>query len=71
MKTSEENQKLDIKGEHPAPLPEKIITLPILQTSKESELVLDHLMGSGTSGRVCDKLGRSFVGYDLKNNLYI
>jgi len=24
-------------------------------------------MGSGTTGRVCDKLGRSFVGYDLKN----
>jgi len=23
-------------------------------------------MGSGTTGRVCDKLGRSFVGYDLK-----
>jgi len=23
-------------------------------------------MGSGTTGRVCDKLGRSFVGYDLR-----
>ncbi|MCH1548237.1 MAG: site-specific DNA-methyltransferase [Flavobacteriaceae bacterium] len=23
-------------------------------------------MGSGTTGRVCDKLGRRFVGYDLK-----
>jgi len=23
-------------------------------------------MGSGTVGRVCDELGRSFVGYDLK-----
>jgi len=23
-------------------------------------------MGSGTTGRVCDKLRRSFVGYDLK-----
>jgi len=23
-------------------------------------------MGSGTTGRVCDKLGRGFVGYDLK-----
>jgi len=22
-------------------------------------------MGSGTTGRVCDQLGRSFVGYDL------
>jgi len=24
-------------------------------------------MGSGTTGRVCDKLGRRFVGYDLNN----
>jgi len=28
--------------------------------------VLDPFMGSGTTGRVCDMLGRSFVGYDLK-----
>jgi len=28
--------------------------------------VLDPFMGSGTTGKVCDKLGRSFVGYDLK-----
>ena len=66
VRTSVANQKLDIEGEHPAPFPEEIITLPILQTSKESELVLDPFMGSGTTGRVCDKLGRSFVGYDLK-----
>ena len=39
---------------------------PILQTSKEFELVLDPFMGSGTTGRVCDNLKRSFVGYDLK-----
>ena len=48
-------------------MPEEIITLPILQTSKEFELVLDPFMGSGTTGRVCDKLGRRFVGYDLKD----
>ena len=45
---------------------EEIITLPIFQTSKEFEVILDPFMGSGTTGRVCDKLGRSFVGYDLK-----
>jgi ParB/RepB/Spo0J family partition protein len=67
VRTSVANQKLDIEGEHPAPFPEEIITLPILQTSKEFELVLDPFMGSGTVGRVCDKLGRNFVGYDLKD----
>ncbi|MDA9294830.1 DNA modification methylase [Flavobacteriaceae bacterium] len=66
VRTSVANQKLDIDGEHPAPFPEEIITLPILQTSKEFELVLDPFMGSGTVGRVCDKLNRCFVGYDLK-----
>ncbi|MGB1020350.1 MAG: DNA methyltransferase, partial [Flavobacteriaceae bacterium] len=29
-------------------------------------MVLDPFMGSGTTGRVCDELGRSFLGYDLK-----
>jgi len=28
--------------------------------------VLDPFMGSGTTGRVCEKFGRSFVGYDFK-----
>ena len=65
VRTSVANQKLNIKGEHPAPFPNEIITLPILQTSKEFELVLDPFMGSGTTGRVCDQLRRSFVGYDL------
>ena len=36
----------------------------------EVELVLDPFMGSGTVGRVCDKLERDFVGYDLKNYWY-
>ena len=58
--------KFHIEGEHPAPFPEEIITLPILQTSKEFELVLDPFRGSGTTGKVCDKLKRCFVGYDLK-----
>jgi len=66
VRTSVANQKLNIQGEHPAPFPNEIITLPLLQTSKEFELVLDPFMGSGTVGRVCDKLGRSFVGYDVK-----
>jgi len=66
VKTSEENQKLDIKGEHPAPFSDEIITLPILQTSNEGNLVLDPFMGSGTVGKVCDQKNRSFVGYDIK-----
>ncbi len=65
VRTSVANQKLKIEGEHPAPFPTEIITLPILQTSKKGELILDPFMGSGTVGRVCDTLQRNFVGYDL------
>ena len=32
-----------IEGEHPVPFPEEIITLPILQNSKEFELEADAL----------------------------
>jgi len=66
VRTSVSNQKLNIQGEHPAPFPNEIITIPILQTSKEFELVLDPFMGSGTTGRVCNNLRRNFIGYDLK-----
>ena len=64
--TSVANQKVNIEGEHPALFHEEIITLPFLQTSKEFESVLDPFMGSGTVGRLCNKLEKRFVGYDLK-----
>ena len=66
VRTSVSNQKLNIEGEHPAPFPEQIVILPILQTSKEHDIILDPFCGSGTVGRVCDKVNRSFVGYDIK-----
>ncbi len=50
----------------PAPFPENIVTLPILQSSQEGDLVLDLFMGAGTTGRVANKFNRRFVGYDVK-----
>ena len=55
--------------EHPAPFPEQIITLPILQTTNEGDLVLDPFMGTGTTGKVANGLDRRFIGYDLENYL--
>jgi DNA modification methylase len=52
--------------EHPAPFPEQIVTLPVLQTTDEGDIVLDPFMGSGTTGKVANRLGRRFVGYDVK-----
>jgi len=55
--------------EHPAPFPEQIIVLPILQTSKIGDTVLDPFCGTGTVGKVCDEFDRSFIGYDLNIDL--
>jgi len=38
----------------------------LLLNLTEVNLIYDTFMGSGTTGRVCHQLGRSFVGYDLK-----
>ena len=50
--------------EHPAPFPESIVTLPVLQTTDEGDLVIDPFMGTGTTGKVANQYGRRFVGYD-------
>jgi len=55
--------------EHPAPFPEQIVTLPVLQTTDWGDLVLDPFMGSGTTGKVANGLGRRFVGYDVTDYL--
>ena len=60
------NQKFDNNIEHPAPFPEKIVILPVLQTTNEGDLVCDPFTGSGTTGRVAQQNNRRFVGYDIK-----
>ena len=46
------NQKLTEGVEQPAPFPEKIVILPVLQTTNEGGLVLDPFCGSMTTGKV-------------------
>jgi len=60
------NQKLNDDVEHPAPFPEKIVILPVLQTTNTGDLVLDPFMGSGTTGNVAIRYERRFVGYDVQ-----
>ena len=52
--------------DHPAPFHENIVKLPILQTSREYDLVLDPFCGVGTVGKVANDMNRRFVGYDIK-----
>jgi len=51
--------------QHPSPFPHKLVVLPILQTTKENDLVLDPFHGSGTTGDVAIAYNRKYVGYDI------
>ncbi len=53
-----------IFGKHPTQKPEKIVKRVILASSNIGDLIFDPFCGSGTTGVVCKKLGRKFVGID-------
>ena len=52
-------------GEHFAMFPEKLVEPCILAGSREGDTVLDPFFGSGTTGAVAKRLGRSCIGIDL------
>lgn len=54
---------------HPTQKPEMLIERIILASSNEGDLVLDPFMGSGTTGAVCKKLDRQFIGIE-KSKVY-
>jgi site-specific DNA-methyltransferase (adenine-specific) len=49
---------------HAAPFPELISIMPILQTTKPGDIVLDLFSGSGTTSAVALKLGRKTIAYE-------
>ena len=51
---------------HPAPFPHKLVVVPLLQTTRENDLICDPFHGSGTVGDVAQVYGRQYVGYDVK-----
>ncbi len=59
------NQKL-----HNTQKPEELLLRVVLSSTKPGDLVLDPFFGTGTTGVVCKKLGRKFIGIE-KNADYI
>ena len=55
---------------HPAPFPEKLVCDHILSWSNEGDKVLDPMMGCGTTGIVCKKLNREFVGIEISEKYF-
>jgi site-specific DNA-methyltransferase (cytosine-N4-specific) len=53
-------------GAHFATFPPKLVEPCVLASTEWGDTVLDPFLGSGTVGEVCLKLGRKFVGVELK-----
>jgi modification methylase len=63
--TGEERLKTnDGKKLHPTQKPEALLARVILAASRPGDLVLDPFCGTGTTGAVAKRLGRSFIGIE-------
>jgi site-specific DNA-methyltransferase (adenine-specific) len=51
-------------GKHPTQKPEALLDRILRASTNPHDLVLDPFCGSGTTGAVCARLGRRFVGFD-------
>jgi DNA modification methylase len=60
--------KQPFPGAHFATFPPKLIEPCILAGSREGDTVLDPFVGSGTTGMVALRHGRSFIGCELNND---
>ena len=49
---------------HPCQLPEELLRRVILSSTNEHNLVMDPMAGTGTTLRVAQKLGRSYLGIE-------
>lgn len=63
-------RKIAKEDSHFATFPPDLIEPCILAGSKPGDAVLDPFNGSGTTGEVCQKWGRRYVGIEL-NQSYI
>ena len=59
-----ERLKVNGKKAHPTQKPESLLYRTIIAATNVGDIVLDPFFGSGTTGAVCKKLGRHYVGIE-------
>lgn len=57
-------------GYHPTQKPECLLERIISASSYVGQVVLDPFMGSGTTGAICKKLNRCFIGIEKEYNYF-
>lgn len=55
---------------HPTIKPLNIIETLVANSSKRGDVILDPFMGSGTTGVACRRLGREFIGAELREDYF-
>jgi site-specific DNA-methyltransferase (adenine-specific) len=58
-------------GKHPTQKPEALLERIIAASSNVGDLILDPFCGSGTTGVICARLERRFVGFDLDEGFLV
>lgn len=57
-------------GKHPCEKPAALLEHILTASSREDDVVLDAFMGSGSTGKACQKLGRRFIGIELEEETF-
>lgn len=57
-------------GKHPTQKPEYLLEKIILSSTNENDLVCDFMAGSFTTGVVCKRLNRKFIGIEKNKEFY-
>lgn len=60
----------DIPKIHPTQKPVKVLKELIEIFTDEGDVVIDPCAGSGSTGRACQELDRSFYGFEIKKDFY-
>jgi DNA modification methylase len=56
---------------HPTQKPLELIKFLIKSYTEEENVVLDHCMGSGTTGVACKELKRKFIGFETDTGMFV
>jgi len=63
-------RKGDDVREHPTQKPVEVMEWCIDNLPKDTKIILDPFMGSGTTGVACAKMGRKFIGIELEEKYF-